>query len=131
MTIKNKEIKGYFREIRKCIPGDRKVQKKITEDIRQAVENYLEENPDTDWASLQAHFGTPHQITEAYIADMEADEIMNKLSTKKRIIRIIAITAIVAILIWAICLAITVIKDRKSADGYFEVEIIEVTEETK
>lgn len=131
MTTKDKQIRQYFRQIQKCIPGGAKGKKQILSNIQQSVENYLLENPDADFNTLQSHFGTPQQVAEAYIENMNADEIMGKLNTKKLVLRIAIGAVIVAILIWAICLIVALNQNEKDVNGYYEVEIIETTEESK
>ena len=135
MTVKDKKVKVYLRKIRKMIPGG-KAKEQILEQIHQAVEAYLEENPGADWDAVQERFGTPEQISASYIEGMEPDEILVKFKKKKIIVGVVVSAVIVAILIWAVCMIIAVIDAKNAspsvieADPVVEFDVTEV-EETK
>ena len=132
MTIRDKAVKGYLRKIRRLIPCGSKAKKQIMESISQSVENYLEENPQADWAAFQAHFGTPEEITAAYIDGMETEEIICKFKKKKIIIGVVVGAVILALLIWLVAVVSAWwLANKETTGNYYEVEIIETTEETK
>jgi len=135
MTVKDKKVKVYLRKIRKMIPGG-KAKEQILEQIHQSVEAYLEENPGADWDAFQDRFGTPEQISASYIEGMEPEEILGKFKKKKIIVGVVVGAVVLAILLWAVCMIITVIDAKNAspsvieADPVVEFDVTEV-EETK
>ena len=129
MTVKDKKVKVYLRKIRKMIPGG-KAKEQILEQIHQAVEAYLEENPGADWDAFQERFGTPEQISASYIAGMEPEEILGKFKKKKWIVGVVVGAVVLALLFWIIVIIAAWRTEMKDSGGYYEVEIIETTEVT-
>ena len=135
MTVKDKKVKVYLRKIRKMIPSG-KAKEQILEQIHQSVEAYLEENPGADWDAFQDRFGTPEQISASYIEGMEPEEILDKFKKKKIIVGVVVGAVVLAILLWAVCMIITVIDAKNAspsvieADPVVEFDVTEV-EETK
>lgn len=126
MTIKDRAVKKYLRQIRRLIPCSGNEKRQILAGISQSVENYLAENPQADWATFQSHFGTPEQITATYIDGMEAVEIMNKFKKKKIIVGVVAGALVLALVIWLVAVASAWwIANKETTGNYYEVEIIE------
>jgi hypothetical protein len=133
MNAQDKEIKDYYRQIERSLPGSAKAKKHIMDSIQQSVSNYLEEKPLTELAEIRSHFGTPQQIANAYVEQLDTEEVIKKFDIKKTAICVVCGTLLLGLLMWGIGLTITLIHERKSSDGYYEVDpVIDVEmEETQ
>ena len=133
MSVESNEIKNYYREINKALPGSPNAKKRIMDSIHQAVENYLQEYPQTDIADVQHHFGTPDDIASSYVEQLETHVVIRRLDIKKAIIIAVCSTLVLALLLWIIGLAIALVDEHKSDNGSFESHpVVEIeTEEMK
>ena len=114
-----KELKSYFREIKRQIPGGCK-KNKILRDLRLSVNDFIEENSDATFGAVVEHFGTPQQIADSYTEEMPPQELQRQLKIKKWIIGIAAGMAACALLMWAIAIGIALVKQSKHDGGYHE-----------
>lgn len=115
------ELKDYYRNIRRCLPCSRKLRQQIADSIQTQVNTYLEERPETDFASVQQHFGTPEQIVAAYIDEMTTTELQKKFKHKQKVIVIICIAVALALIMWATMLVSAWVDAQKSFDGFYDV----------
>lgn len=97
-----KELKSYYRQVATWLPCGGRLKKQLMERITATVDGYLAEHTEADFAALQARFGTPQQIASAFVDEMETDELLNALRTRRRIVKIVLICAATAVAIWAI-----------------------------
>lgn len=127
MNAQEKEIKDYYRQIERCLPGSAKAKKRIMDSIRQSVSNYLEENPLTDLAGIRTHFGTPQQIANAYVEQLDTEEVIKKFDIKKTVICVVCGALVLSLLMWGVGLVIALIDGHDSDTGYYVVDpVVEV-----
>lgn len=118
-------LKKYYRQISKELICPQNEKKKILADIKSNVTCYLEENPDADFDGVQAHFGTPGQISAAYIGEIDTPEIIRKLKIRNRIVTTVCIAVGVCVLLWAASVVIALIDSHQSANLIIESYITE------
>ena len=118
------QLNQYYRSVYRRLPCDRKMKAKILGRIKEAVNGYLEEHPTADMDAIQAHFGTPERIAEAYIEEMTMSEIIKKFRVKKWAVTVIAVVAAVTVVAYLVVLGAAYAKEKDSADGYYEVDPI-------
>lgn len=123
-----KELKTYYRDVQKALPCSACQRRKLMQDIRCAVSGYLQEHPEADIETVTAHFGTPQQIAETYLAEMPPQKLQDQLKIKKWIIGIIAAAAACALLIWGIAVGIALINELQDADNYIETSPVVIEE---
>ena len=75
-------LKQYYRNIRSELPCSWGQRNRILRQIRESVDNYLEENPDADFAAIEAHFGNAQTIASSYIDVQDAPELLRKMLTE-------------------------------------------------
>lgn len=129
----NRELKRYYADILRLLPGTAKQKKQLMETLWESVNAYIEEKPQATIQEVQAHFGTPQQIAAAYLDEMSTPEVIKKIKTRKTVIGIICAAIALAVIMWGIGLAITISDAKDSAGGYVETGniIVEEMEENK
>lgn len=100
MGNRDAAMKQYYRSIRGELPCSWGQRNRILRQIRESVNNYLEENPDADFAAIEAHFGNAQTIASSYIDTQDAPELLRRMRIKKRVIAVIAGAMAVVLLIW-------------------------------
>lgn len=113
-----KELTRYYRSISRYLPIKNAQRQQILEQIRHSVENYLGEHPEADMAALTAHFGTPQEIAASYVENMTPEEILKKFRIRRTVLIVICSVVVVAFLIWATGLIITLIHANQRIDGF-------------
>ncbi len=114
----NKLTSQYIWRISRRMPigGSRKRQFLAT--LRESVIQHLEKNPDSDYAQLEAQFGTPDEIADDFIAQMSSQQINAKFRTRNRVVAIVAAVAIIIAMSW-IGMVLEIIDEDDSMDrGY-------------
>ena len=119
--MQEKELKRYFKEIRRCLLCNTKLSRKFLADLAQSVDQFVEAEPEADIDAVKKHFGTPEQIAKSFFAEADIGYIRKKM----RIRRIITICMIIALAVWCIVLGGSLIDNHLSAHGYGEEFIIE------
>lgn len=102
--------------------------------MESSVRDFVTENPNADYAAIEQRFGTPQQIAASCIEEMDAQESTLQLRIRKTIVRIVAATALVLVLLWAGVVVTALIRHVKAMNGYLivgEAEVIDRTEYTE
>lgn len=124
MTINDRDLRRYLRQVRGWLPCGGKLKKQIMGQIEDRVRDFLEHNPDADLTRLQAEFGTPQAIAAAYVDNTDTAEILKSLRVRRRIVAIVAITMAVILISWAAAVTWTIIDYSNSTDTpHIEVAI--------
>lgn len=102
--------------------------------MESSVRDFVTENPHADYAAITQRFGTPQQIAASCIEEMDAQKLTLQLRIRKTIVRIVAATALVLVLLWAGVVVTALIRHVKAMNGYLivgEAEVIDRTEYTE
>ena len=124
MTNLNFSLWRYYREIRGDLPCSRTHRNRILREIRDNVKGYLEENPETDFAGIQAHFGMPKTIAAAYVDEMDTEELLHALRIRRKMVSAVASGVLVMVLLWAGVVSLAYAQHVFATDGYLVVTII-------
>lgn len=123
----NADVQRYLREIKADIPCTGKRKRDILNRINEIIGGYLEENTNPCYDELTARFGTPKQIVTSCLEEMDAEELIQKLKIKRKIVSIVAAAAVAVVVLWAAVVSIAYIENRNDRNGYFEEYISNVT----
>lgn len=125
MKVTEKERKIYMQEIKRNLVCDNKQRKKFLSSFSDNMDEYLNNNPDADFAQLQKDLGTPEEIANAFLENTSASNIKKRMSFAKWIIAGVAIV----LSIYIIAIIITLIDAHIQHDGYF-TDVVTVSEAT-
>lgn len=125
MNVTKASLRKYYRQISEELICPRTEKKKILADIKSNITCYLEENPDTDFDGVQAHFGTPGQIAAAYIGEIDTPEIIRKLKIRNRIVAAVCIAVGVCVFLWSAGIIAALIDNHLSDNLVIESYITE------
>jgi Fe2+ transport system protein B len=132
--VLNVHLLRYLWKVRGELPGNRRQKKQILSRVESSVRDFVTENPNADYAAIEQRFGTPQQIAASCIEEMDAQELTLQLRIRKTIVRIVAATALVLVLLWAGVVVTALIRHVKAMNGYLivgEAEVIDRTEYTE
>lgn len=132
--VLNVHLLRYLWKVRRELPGSGKQKEQILSRVESSVRDFVTENPNADYAAIEQQFGTPQQIAASCIEEMDAQELTLQLRIRKTIVRIVAATALVLVLLWAGVVVTALIRHVKAMNGYLivgEAEVIDRTEYTE
>ena len=132
--VLNVHLLRYLWKVRRELPGSGKQKEQILSRVESSVRDFVTENPNADYAAIEQRFGTPQQIAASCIEEMDAQELTLQLRIRKTIVRIVAATALVLVLLWAGVVVTALIRHVKAMNGYlivWEAEVIDRTEYTE
>ncbi len=128
--VLNVHLLRYLWEVREELPGNRRQKKQILSRVESSVQDFVIENPHVDYATITQRFGTPQQIAASCIEEMDAQELTLQLRIRKTIVRIVAVTALALVLLWAGVVLTALVRHIKDMDGYLIVGEAEVISRT-
>ena len=132
--VLNVHLLRYLWKVRRELPGSGKQKEQILSRVESSVRDFVTENPHADYAAITQRCGTPQQIAASCIEEMDAQELTLQLRIRKTIVRIVAATALVLVLLWAGVVVTALIRHVKAMNGYLivgEAEVIDRTEYTE
>lgn len=132
--IKNKEIKNYYKAVKKSLNCSNKQKLDILHALESDIKDYIEENPNTTINEIQKYFGSPSEFASESISTFSDNEIKQKINRSKTIKVIAAVSAIVFIIISAITAYSIAKENSRTAVYYYSEEVginTEVNNETR
>lgn len=94
--------------------------------MEQSVRDYASENPRISYRGIKARFGSPQQIAESCIAEMETSEIREELKFGWKVTNIILAGITLVVLIWFGFVVMTYNDHLDYVNGYAVIEIEEI-----
>lgn len=129
MTIVNRDVKRYLREVNSWLPCRRKLKTKIVAEITSNVSLFVTENSNSGYNEIVARFGTPQQIASTYVDEMETTELLNDLRIKRKIVSTVIAGVFVLIVTWSVAMGMIYFEGHKNINGNLNYDGIEVTYE--
>ena len=121
--VNGKVIKQYCKSVRKELSCPRKIKSDLIARIMPDLEAYADENPNASFDDISAHFGTPKEVAESYLASLDKDELKKRLNKAKKI-RIAVIAVCTVILLLFITMMICLILHNKEVRLVYYDEVI-------
>lgn len=116
-------IKSYLKRAGKNCPHSFK--RKLTEDLKSHLYDYIDENPNASFDDIVEHFGLPEKFSDEYILAME-DDTRKKLISKNKWIKM---AFLIGVTIFVIIVAVTsiwiIIENSQTAGVYYSEGISE------
>lgn len=106
-----KQLKSYFKEIKKNLPCYNKAMKTMLGDLKIAVDTYINDNNVSDFAKIIEHFGTAEDIAKEFAVGLD-NSYIKSYKFKKRIIAIVvSILAVIMIAVSTLVIYIIVMAE--------------------
>ena len=123
MDRNDSALKRYIRSISDALPCSVRAKTQIVSQIRESIDDYLQENPEADFAAVQAHFGTPQEIAASYVDDQDTATLLHKMSIKKKVLVIVAGVMAAIFLMWIGYITWSVTDSRNSTRGIIGMSV--------
>lgn len=124
MNTAERAARRYYRKVRSWLPGG-KMRRYVMTQIRETVQEFVQEHPDADVAAIQAQLGTPQEIAAAYVENMETAAVLKSLRIRRRVLFAVYVTTLAILISWVALVTIVTVRDRNSIGDapYIEVYI--------
>lgn len=92
----NKEnaVRDYIRQVKAIFPLYGREKKRFINDLKEAVESYIEDTKDGSYEGIVKHFGSPAEVVGDYIEGMDSEVLYRKITFRRRILTIAGIVFI-------------------------------------
>ena len=124
--VLNVHLLRYLWKVRRELPGSGKQKEQILSRVESSVRDFVTENPDANYNAIVSRFGTPTQIAESNIAEMDTAELLGNLQIHRRIVVIILAAATLLVMVRFGFRLAAYLEYYKKVNGYAVVEVIEI-----
>lgn len=121
--VRNKATRRYLRKLRWLLPCKWKEKRIIISQIKGMLEQYLTECSGVKYDDLISRFGTPEEVVQNYLENMENTELARQMLLKNKVLKIALVTACVLVLLWAGVVCAAYLRYIDDHNGYFIVTI--------
>ena len=100
----NKDIKSYLKSIRLLLPAHSYPEKEFLTDIENRIQDIVLECPNITIKDIENQLGTPLEISQSYIASLDTDDLLKRLTNSRIVKRIFigfVVCAVLSISIFA------------------------------
>ena len=94
--------------------------------MESSARDFVTEHPGADYAAIASHFGTPTQIAESNIEEMDASELLGSLQIQRKVVAIVLAAATLLVLMRFAFRLAAYMEFYKDTNGYAVVEVIEI-----
>ena len=121
MNTAERAARRYYRKVQSWLPGG-KMRRYVMTQIRETVQEFVQEHPDADVAAIQAQLGTPQEIAAAYVENMETAAVLKGLRIRRRVLFAVCATMLAILISWTVLVTVETARAR-DADERSHVEI--------
>ncbi len=98
---KENTVRDYIRQVKAIFPLYGRERKRFINDLKEAVESYIEDTKDGSYEGIVKHFGSPAEVVSDYIEGMDSEVLYRKITFRRRILTIAGIV-LIAVLVGVI-----------------------------
>lgn len=124
-----KDLKGYYRDIKKALAWNKKSETVMMKEIRAGVASYLTDHPDAAIDDVITYVGKPSEIADGYYGNKTGREIEQELKWGNKVIRYLIIGVLIAVAIYVLMLITSQVVVYCISRGYIEAESVIVISE--
>ena len=123
----NNNIKQYLKQIRNLLPLYRKQERLFLSQLKNAVEDFVEDHPGCTFDDIVQRFEEPQTVVYNYLSALDPAELCKKVSLRRYIQRGIVALLLLATIMTGFRMALfyDVYLEEKSSIIYSEETIIE------
>lgn len=112
----NREINKYIIDVKSYLICDWRTRQKFLKDLKNDINDFIDEKEDVTMDDIRDRFGEPEKISRSFLENADLKKIKRHMNFG----RTLAVTAAVALMIWAVGVTIAVID---SSGGYIVTEL--------
>ncbi len=116
-----KELNGYCKQVEALLLCDRKNKKAFLAELKNDIDEFLQQEPEADFTDVLTAFGAPEEIAESFLKNADITSIKKKLNVKK----IVLFTLLIAMVVYIIFVVASFIDVHTESHGYYEEGILQ------
>ena len=114
------QLDEYYKNVEQLLLCDRKSKRVFLTDLKNDVNEFIQQEPLADFACVLSSFGTPQEIAESFLRNADIAKIKKRMNIKK-----IVLFSLLAVLLVYICFVIASFIDvHTESHGYFEDSVL-------
>ena len=120
MTDFEKALKAYEKRTRRLLLVKTDASARFLAELENNITDYAETEHIADIAQVEARFGTPQSIANAFFAATDIEAVRKKLALRRRV----TAALLAALLLWAAALTGLYVEGRNDMHGFFGEETV-------
>jgi len=109
-----KQLKDYFKSIKKNLPCYNKTIRKMLDDLKVSIDAFVEENGITDFALIEQHFGTAEDIAKEFAVGIDGAYIKSYKFKKRVTAIVLSILAVIMVTVSALVIYMIVMLEKNT-----------------
>ncbi len=114
-----KQLNEYFSNVESLLLCDRKNKKVFLTDLKNDVDEFINQEPNADFDCIISAFGTPQEIADSFLKNTDIVQIKKKMNIRK-----IILCSLLAVVLVYLCFVIASFIDVHTESHGFYEEII-------
>lgn len=115
-AVTDKELKNYYSQITRLAVCERKKKKDFLLELKENIEEFVSDSPEATLEEIEKLFGTPEVIAQSLVSNTDSAKIRKQVQIKKAVV----VSLIIALVIYALFVVLSLIDVHTEAHGYFE-----------
>ena len=104
--MNEKELKVYFKKVKKFLPVYSKDEKRYINDLKKSAEEYHEDNENSSYDEFTEHFGEPKDVVSDYISNLDEESLNKKISFRGLILKCVSVILVIALIFYGYKMAL-------------------------
>ena len=100
--MNRRDVDLFMHDVELLIPIRDRDSKRFLSDMSNSISDYLSSNKDAGREEIVKEFGSPKDIAMDYVESIDTEELIQHISTRQLIRKLIYIVALVAVIILSI-----------------------------
>jgi|GEM_PF-2721751 len=100
--MNRRDVDLFMRDVELLIPISNRDSKRFLSDMRNSISDYLSCNEDAGREEIVKEFGSPKDIAMDYVESIDTEELIQHISTRQLVRKLIYIAALVAVIMLSI-----------------------------
>ena len=114
-AVTDKELKNYYSQITRLAVCERKKKKAFLLELKENIEEFVSDSPEATLEEIEKLFGTPEVIAQSLVSNTDSAKIRKQVQIKKAVV----VSLIIALIIYALFVVLSLIDVHTEAHGYF------------
>lgn len=94
--------------------------------MEASIRAYVSNRPGTDYREICRRFGTPEQIVNSCLTEMDCADLAKELDIRRKVVSVVTAAAVMAVMLWAGAVFSELTEHNEEMNGYITEKVVNV-----
>lgn len=119
----NWQLSRYYWQICSWLPFSWRQKYRFIRELSGNIQAFLQKSPNADMDAIREWFGTPQQISAAYVDETDTPQLLKSLRIRRRIVRTVLIVAVICVTLYSLYIVYGTYRVDETFGGYIAEEL--------